>query len=189
MQYAPIIHYITPQVWGACAPCFSPWYTRILFLFPSQGHFWLFVEFCGWLLPALLVLVFGLCSIAGYTTLQYQKHTSTSGYCLYFARLSFTRSVFSHPHAWIGFQWQLGRTLCGFMLPPYSLVACFALMTDSYKLIMLLGCWVYQLLPSLCLRVFVPNFVLGLSEFFRHLSCMISALYLACCSVNFSSRR
>ena len=60
------LHYIIPQVWGACAPCFSPWCTRTLFLFPSQGHFWLFVEFCGWLLPALLVLVFGLGSIAGY---------------------------------------------------------------------------------------------------------------------------
>ena len=131
VQHVPILHYIIPQVWGACAPCFSPWYTRTLFLFPSQGHFWLFVEFCGWLLPALLVLVFGLSSFAGYMTLQYQKHTDTSGYCTPFASSSFTRRVFSHPCAWIGFQWQLGRTLCGFMLPPYSLVACFASMTYS----------------------------------------------------------
>ena len=125
------LHYIIPQVWGACAPYFSPWYTRTLFLFPSQGHFWLFVEFCGWLLPALLVLVFGLSSIAGYMALQYQKHTNTSGYCTPFASSSFTRRVFSHPYAWIGFQWQLGRTLCSFMLLPYSLVACSTSMTYS----------------------------------------------------------
>ena len=78
-QFVPRPH---RSVLRACALCFCPGCARTLFLFPSQGHFLLFVEFYGRLLPTLLVLMVGLCLLAGFLPLRTQMNASISGYCL-----------------------------------------------------------------------------------------------------------
>ena len=61
---------------------FCPRCTGTLVLFPSQGHFLLFVEFYRCLLPMLLVLMLRFLLLRWLFDPSVLRDSGTSGYCL-----------------------------------------------------------------------------------------------------------